>query len=149
MEVFKINKNKIELIGKISSVSYIRTDINGKKFMFFDVVQKDRINEKSYSSSFYKIKLNEDLMEKYQDIIKISNNVYITGYLNSYLKGKQNIYYVYPKEIRLLDKNFNLDYEKIIIDGKEVELWNGEKCESVPCSEEERQEMEELLKEFN
>ena len=38
-----INKNKIELIGKITSLSYERQDINGKKFMFFDLVQNDKL----------------------------------------------------------------------------------------------------------
>ena len=84
--MLKINRNKIELIGKITSLSYERKDINGKRFMFFDIVQNDKLDNNSYSSSFYKVKLNEELLNKYQDIIKVSNNIYIIGYLNSYLK---------------------------------------------------------------
>ena len=39
--------------------------------MFFDIVQNDKLDNDSYSSSFYKVKLNEELLNKYQDIIKI------------------------------------------------------------------------------
>ena len=146
-----MNRNKIELIGKITSLSYERKDINGKRFMFFDIVQNDKLDNNSYSSSFYKVKLNEELLNKYQDIIKVSNNIYIIGYLNSYLKDNQNIYYIYPKEIKLLDKNYKLeddDIPMIDYDTDGVMLWHGKRCEAIPPSEEELKEMEDLLSEF-
>lgn len=149
--MLKINRNKIELIGKITSLSYERKDINGKRFMFFDIVQNDKLDNNSYSSSFYKVKLNEELLNKYQDIIKVSNNIYIIGYLNSYLKDNQNIYYIYPKEIKLLDKNYKLeddDIPMIDYDADGVMLWHGKRCEAIPPSEEELKEMEDLLSEF-
>lgn len=149
--MLKINRNKIELIGKITSLSYERKDINGKRFMFFDIVQNDKLDNNSYSSSFYKVKLNEELLNKYQDIIKVSNNIYIIGYLNSYLKDNQNIYYIYPKEIKLLDKNYELeddDIPMIDYDTDGVMLWHGKRCEAIPPSEEELKEMEDLLSEF-
>ncbi|MGN1312140.1 MAG: hypothetical protein ACI4U4_03920 [Bacilli bacterium] len=149
--MLKINRNKIELIGKITSLSYERKDINGKRFMFFDIVQNDKLDNNSYSSSFYKVKLNEELLNKYQDIIKVSNNIYIIGYLNSYLKDNQNIYYIYPKEIKLLDKNYKLeddDIPMIDYDTDGVMLWHGKRCEAIPPSEEELKEMEDLLSEF-
>lgn len=149
--MLKINRNKIELIGKITSLSYERKDINGKRFMFFDIVQNDKLDNNSYSSSFYKVKLNEELLNKYQDIIKVSNNIYIIGYLNSYLKDNQNIYYIYPKEIKLLDKNYKLeddDIPMIDYDTDGVMLWHGKRCEAIPLSEEELKEMEDLLSEF-
>lgn len=149
--MLKINRNKIELIGKITSLSYERKDINGKRFMFFDIVQNDKLDNNSYSSSFYKVKLNEELLNKYQAIIKVSNNIYIIGYLNSYLKDNQNIYYIYPKEIKLLDKNYKLeddDIPMIDYDTDGVMLWHGKRCEAIPPSEEELKEMEDLLSEF-
>ena len=149
--MLKINRNKIELIGKITSLSYERKDINGKRFMFFDIVQNDKLDNNSYSSSFYKVKLNEELLNKYQDIIKVSNNIYIIGYLNSYLKDNQNIYYIYPKEIKLLDKNYKLeddDIPMIDYDTDGVMLWHGKRCEAIPPSEEELKDMEDLLSEF-
>lgn len=147
----KVNKNKIELIGKITSLSYEQYDINNKKFIFFDIVQNNKIND-SQTSSFYKIKLSSELISKYKDIVKVSNNVYINGYLNTYIKDNKNIYYIFPKEMKLLDKDYKLEDEKktpIIdydIDG--VMLWNGVRCESKRMTDKELQEMETLLNDF-
>ena len=146
--MLKINKNKIELIGKIASLSFERQDVTGKKFMFFDIVQNDKLDENSYSSSFFKIKLNVDLLNKYKDIIKVSNNIYVVGYLNSYLKDNKNIYYIFPKEIKLLDKNYKLENKDTSLfsyDTDGVMLWHGKRCEASPLSKEEYKEMEELL----
>ena len=109
--------------------------------MFFDVMQ---------NNSFYKVKLSSELMTKYEDIVKISNNVYINGYLNTYIKGKQNIYYIYPKEIKLLDQDYKLDDDKptITYDTDGIMLWHGKRCESIPPTKEELEEIENLLNEF-
>ena len=80
--MINIEKNKVELIGTITSIAYERKDINGNKFMFFDVMQ----------NGFYKVKLNEDLIRTYKNVIRVSNRIYIVGYLNSYIKDKQNIW---------------------------------------------------------
>ena len=120
--------------------------------MFFDIVQNNKINDLENSSSFYKIKLSSELMNKYKDIVKISNNVYINGYLNAYQKNKKNIYYVFPKEIKLLDNNYKLENgtkEPIIAyDPDGVMLWNGARCEATPPTDEELEEMENLLNEY-
>ena len=146
------NKNKIELIGKITSLSYEYYDINKNKFMFFDIVQNNKINDLENSSSFYKIKLSSEMILKYKDIVKISNNVYINGYLNTYQKEKRNIYYIYPKEIKLLDNNYKLENgtkePTISYDTDGVMLWNGTRCEATPPTEEELKEMKNLLSEY-
>lgn len=133
--MINIEKNKIEIIGKITSISYEKTDINGNKFMFFDVMQNE----------FYKVKLNEDLIRTYKNVIRLSNKIYIVGYLNSYIKDKQNICYIFPKEIKLVDENnktlYGTDY-----DG--VEVFNGVRCETILATEEEQEEMKNMLKEF-
>lgn len=120
--------------------------------MFFDIVQNDYINEKIYNSSFYKIRLSNDLITKYEDIIFKGNNLYINGFLHSYKKDNRMIYYIYPKEIKVLDKDFDIekDNKSPIIDYDEdgVMLWNGQRCESIPPSEEEKKEMEDLLSAF-
>ncbi len=102
--------------------------------MFFDIAQNDKLGNNS-SFSFYKVKLNERLLNKYQDMIKISNNIYINGYLNSYLKNNQNIYYIFPKEIKLLNKNYKLDGDDIPVIDYDIDgvmLWHGVRCESEP-----------------
>lgn len=133
--MINIEKNKVELIGTITSIAYERKDINGNKFMFFDVMQ----------NGFYKVKLNEDLIRTYKNVIRVSNRIYIVGYLNSYIKDKQNICYIFPKEIKLVDENgkalYGTDY-----DG--VEVFNGVRCEMIPATKEEQEEMKNMLKEF-
>lgn len=146
-----IHKNRIELIGKITSLSYERIDCNGKRFRFFDIVQNDKLEDDKYTSNFFKVKLVEDLINKYKDIIKVSNNIYVDGYLNSYIKDSKMIYYIYPKEIKELDCNYKLlgnDIPMISYDTDGVMLWHGKRCEAIPPTEEERKEMELLLSEL-
>ena len=145
-----IHKNKVELVGKITSISDIKIDINNNKFMFFDIVQNEMIDNKIYNSSFYKVRLNNDLITKYKDILIKGNNLYIDGYLHSYKKDTRLIYYIYPKEIIKLDKDFNFENEipMISYDTDGVMLWHGKRCESIPPTEEELKEMEDLLSEF-
>lgn len=118
--------------------------------MFFDIVQNEMIDNKIYNSSFYKVRLNNDLITKYNDILTKGNNLYINGYLHSYKKDTRLIYYIYPKEIKLLDKDFNFQEEVPMIsyDTDGVMLWHGKRCESIPPTEEELKEMEDLLSEF-
>ena len=64
------------------------------------------------------------------------------------LKDNQNIYYIFPKEIKLLDKNYKLennDIPMIDYDTDGVMIWHGVRCESEPLSEEEQKEMADLL----
>ena len=132
-------------------MSYEKIDCNGKKFMFFDIVQIDKLEENKYISNFFKIKLVEDLIIKYKDIIKVSNNIYVEGHLNSYMKDSKMIYYIYPKEIKILDNNYNLTNNNtptISYDTDGVMLWNGKRCEATEPSEEERQRMEKILSEY-
>lgn len=133
--MINIEKNKVEIIGKITSISYEKTDINGNKFMFFDVMQ----------NGFYKAKLNEDLIRTYKKVIRLSNKIYIVGYLNSYIKDKQNICYIFPKEIKLVDENNNALYGT---DYDGVEVFNGVRCETILVTEEEQEEMKNMLKKF-
>jgi len=140
------------LIGKITSLSYERIDIKGNKFRFFDIVQNDKLEDGTYSSTFFKVKLSNDLISKYQDLIKVSNNIYISGYLNNYIKDGKTIYYVYPKDIKLLDENYksneNNDTPMISYDSDGVMLWHGVRCESKEATPEEQAELEALLNDF-
>lgn len=145
-----INKNKVELIGKITSISDIKIDINDNKFMFFDIVQNEMIDNKINNSSFYKIRLNNNLIIKYKEFLIKGNNLYIDGYLHSYKKDTRLIYYIYPKEIIKLDENFNIENEIPLIsyDADGVMLWHGKRCEAIPPTDEELKEIENLLNRF-
>ena len=137
-------------MGKITSISDIKTDINNNQFMFFDIVQNDELEKDIYNSSFYKIRLNNDLINKYNNILFKGNNIYVNGYLHSYKKDSRLIYYIYPKEIKVLDENFSYeeDIPMISYDTDGVMLWHGKRCEAIPPTKEELEEMEALLNEF-
>jgi len=77
--------------------------------------------------------------------------MYVNGFLHSYKKNNQTIYYISPKLIKVLDKDFNLNketYPMIDYDTDGVMLWNGQRCESTPMDEETRKEMEDFINEF-
>ena len=138
------------MIGKITSISDIKIDINNNKFMFFDIVQNEMIDNKINNSSFYKIRLNNNLIIKYKEFLIKGNNLYIDGYLHSYKKDTRLIYYIYPKEIIKLDENFNIENEIPLIsyDADGVMLWHGKRCEAIPPTDEELKEIENLLNRF-
>lgn len=121
--------------------------------MFFDIVQNDKLEDNSYSSNFYKIKLSETLIQKYKDIIKVSNNVYIKGYLNNYVKGNKTIHYIYPKEIIKLNKKYQIEENKIVqpiidYDKDGTMIWNGKRCEATTPDSNRKKEIEDLLSEY-
>ena len=61
------------------------------------------------------------------------------------IKDKQNICYIFPKEIKLVDENNNALYGT---DYDGVEVFNGVRCESIIATKEEQEEMKNMLKEF-
>ena len=139
------------MIGKITSISEIKKDINNNDFMFFDIVQNEYIDDNLYNSSFYKIRLYNNLIKRYQSVLFKGKNIYVSGYLNSYKKDSKVIYYIYPLEIKELDNNYTLDESSsptISYDPDGVMVWNGKRCESTMCTPEEQKEMEALLSEY-
>ena len=139
------------MIGKITSISEIKKDINNNEFMFFDIVQNEYIDDNLYNSSFYKIRLYNNLIKRYQSVLFKGKNIYVSGYLNSYKKDSKVIYYIYPLEIKELDNNYTLDESSsptISYGPDGVMVWNGKRCESTMCTPEEQKEMEALLSEY-
>ena len=57
---------------------------------------------------------------------------------------------MFPNTIKTIDKDFNYEEEVPMIsyDTDGVMLWHGKRCESIPPTEEELKEMEDLLSEF-
>ena len=56
--------------------------------MFFDIVQNEYIDDNLYNSSFYKIRLYNNLIKRYQSVLFKGKNIYVSGYLNSYKKDE-------------------------------------------------------------
>lgn len=78
----------------------------------------------------------------------MGKNVYLKGYLNSYSDKNKTIHnYVTVTKIENYDF-ISVNGPVIGEDYDGVMLWNGKRCESVPPTEEELAELEELLKPF-
>ena len=82
------------------------------------------------------------------DCFLFGKNVYLKGYLNSY-SDKNKTIHNYVTVTKMQNYDFiSADVPVIGADYDGVETWNGKICESVPLTEEELAELEELLKLF-
>ena len=78
----------------------------------------------------------------------MGKTVYLKGYLNSYQDKNKKIHnYVTVTKIEEYDF-ISTNGPVIGIDCDGVETWNGKRCESIPPTEEELAELEELLSQF-
>ena len=86
-----------------------------------------------------------DYLKSVFEIIKEKNQFDIYGYYDVLIYKDIN----YGLIIKL-DKDFNFEEEipMISYDTDGVMLWHGKRCESIPPTEEELKEMEDLLSEF-
>ncbi len=136
-----IDVNEIIISGVINNI----TD-NNNEYIKFGLTTSKFNNSKTYSS----LNIKRDLYTKYKDFFVKGNKVYVKGYLNSY-SGNNGIHNF------ITVTNISDDYNTLIqgrkgprirYDSDGVMVWNGKRCESKEPTDEERLEMEELLKEF-
>ena len=136
-----IDVNEIIISGVINNI----TD-NNNEYIKFGLTTSKFNNSKTYSS----LNIKRDLYTMYKDFFVKGNKVYVKGYLNSY-SGNNGIHNF------ITVTNISDDYNTLIqgrkgpiirYDPDGVMVWNGKRCESKEPTEEERLEMEELLKEF-
>ena len=136
-----IDVNEIIISGVINNI----TD-NNNEYIKFGLTTSKFNNSKTYSS----LNIKRDLYTMYKDFFVKGNKVYVKGYLNSY--SGNNVIHNFITVTNISD-----DYNTLIqgrkgsrirYDPDGVMVWNGKRCESKEPTDEERLEMEELLKEF-
>lgn len=139
------NINQVLLSGIIVN---IKEGIGG--YILFTMKCK-KYSESKYNFVYVSLSIYEDLYNIYKDIFVKDNEIFIKGYVNSYVDNNGN----YKMFISVI--GVSKSYEQLIEDKKTpyirfdsdgVMVWNGKKCESTPLSEEELKEMDELLNEF-
>lgn len=139
------NINQVLLSGIIVN---IKEGIGG--YILFTMKCK-KYSESKYNFVYVSLSIYEDLYNIYKDIFVKDNEIFIKGYVNSYVDNNRN----YKMFISVI--GVSKSYEQLIEDKKTpyirfdsdgVMVWNGKKCESTPLSEEELKEMDELLNEF-
>ena len=139
------NINHVLLSGIIVN---IKEGIGG--YILFTLKCK-KYSESKYNFVYVSLSIYEDLYNIYKDIFVKDNEIFIKGYINSYVDNNRN----YKMFISVI--GVSKSYEQLI-EGKKtpyirfdpdgVMVWNGKRCESTPLSEEELKEMDELLNEF-
>ena len=139
------NINQVLLSGIIVN---IKEGIGG--YILFTMKCK-KYSVSKYNFVYVSLSIYEDLYNIYKDIFVKDNEIFIKGYVNSYVDNNRD----YKMFISVI--GVSKSYEQLIEDKKTpyirfdsdgVMVWNGKKCESTPLSEEELKEMDELLNEF-
>lgn len=139
------NINQVLLSGIIVN---IKEGIGG--YILFTMKCK-KYSESKYNFVYVSLSIYEDLYNIYKDIFVKDNEIFIKGYINSYVDNNRN----YKMFISVI--GVSKSYEQLIEDKKTqyirfdsegVMVWNGKRCESTPLSEDELKEMDELLNEF-
>lgn len=139
------NINHVLLSGIIVN---IKEGIGG--YILFTMKCK-KYSESKYNFIYVSLSIYEDLYNIYKDIFVKDNEIFIKGYVNSYVDNNRN----YKMFISVI--GVSKSYEQLIEDKKTpyirfdsdgVMVWNGKRCESTPLSEDELKEMDELLNEF-
>ena len=140
-----INYNEIIISGIINNI----TDTNDLyiKFGITSIKYTTTKNNKIYIS----LNIKRNLYEIYKDLFYKGNKIFIKGYLNSYVDMNKDI----KSFISVTDisnnpndiiKGRKTPYIRYDIDN--VMIWNGKRCEIIPPTEEEQQEMERILDEL-
>lgn len=139
------NINHVLLSGIIVN---IKEGIGG--YILFTMKCK-KYSESKYNFVYVSLSIYEDLYNIYKDIFVKDNEIFIKGYINSYVDNNRN----YKMFISVI--GVSKSYEQLIeckktpyirFDPDGIMVWNGKRCESTPLSEEELKEMDELLNEF-
>ena len=133
--------NEVMISGVINNI----TD-NNNQYTKFGLTTIKYDNGKVYTS----LNINRNLYEIYKDFFVKGNKVYIKGYLNSYSFNNK-----IQSFITVIDIANNYDdilkgrkSPHLRYDPDGVMVWNGQRCELIPPTEEEQQELDELLKDF-
>lgn len=136
-----VDLNEIIISGTINNVMD-----NNQDYIKFGLTTLKYDKRKVYSS----LNINRNFYEIYKDFFVKGTKVFIKGYLNSY-SSNNNI----KLFITVLDISNNKDElingrkgPHIRVDPDGVEVWDGKREEAIPMTEEELEEMENLLKDF-
>lgn len=128
-------------------ISNIKDNVD-KEYIWFDITRneyyKDKEGNMKNNSFFFSARINKSLKNKY--ILNTNIEVVIKGIPKGFEGYRQN--YIHVTKINGVELSENIFNKIISYDTDGVMLWNGVRCESEPCTDEELKELEELLKPF-
>ena len=136
-----VDLNEIIISGTINNVMD-----NNQDYIKFGLTTLKYDKRKVYSS----LNINRNLYEIYKDFFVKGTKVFIKGYLNSY--SSNNNIKLFITVLDIADNEDELINGRkgphIRVDPDGVEVWDGKREEAIPMTEEELEEMENLLKDF-
>ena len=125
-------------------ITSIKDNVDNK-FIWFDIRKdeyyKDKDGKMKNNPSFFSVRVSKNMKYKLETNIEIIVKGIPKGFVdkNGY---RQN--YIHATDINGLETN---KYDEIIsYDTDGVMLWNGKRCESIPMSKEEQEEIDKLIK---
>lgn len=125
-------------------ITNIKDNVDNR-FIWFDIRKdeyyKDKDGKMKNNPSFFSVRVSKNMKYKLDTNIEIIVKGIPKGFIdkNGY---RQN--YIHATEINGLETN---KYDEIIsYDTDGVMLWNGKRCESIPMSKEEQEEIDKLIK---
>lgn len=140
-------KSSIIIDGNISSIN----ENIDEKYTWFDICQNNTYKNKEgldvNEASFFTAKINKEKL-KNLNLFNIGSYVVLQGIPKSYIdKNKIKRFYIYVLEIydALTYKKNSKNQLVIDYDSDGVMVWNGNRCEVIPPTEEEKREMDEIL----
>lgn len=140
MEIY----DRITYHGEIVS---IRDNVDDK-FIWFDIKQDNIIKKDgkvTNSPSFFSARIYKE----YKDQLVLHEEIYVKGIPSGYVDKKGNRQnYIHVDMINDIKvKNELIENNTISYDSDGVMLWHGKRCESIPMSKEEQEEIDKLIKE--
>lgn len=141
-----VDYNEVIISGNINVIK----DINDNdKYVKFSIVSK-KYSSNSNSKVYISLNIPKELYCENLDYFFVNSKVFVKGYLNSYSVNNRMQNFITVTKIS--DNYDDIIYERkgprIRYDSDGVMVWNGQRCESKKATEEEQQEMEEILKDF-
>ena len=136
-----VDLNEIIISGTINNVMD-----NNQDYIKFGLTTLKYDKRKVYSS----LNINRNLYEIYKDFFVKGTKVFIKGYLNSYITDNKIKSFI--TVINIADNEDEMLNDRkgphIRMDPDGVEVWDGKREEAIPMTEEDLEEMENLLKDF-
>lgn len=145
MDYEDINYNEIKISGTINNI----THTNDKYIKYGLTSFKYTLNGKS--NIYVSLNISRELYNTYKDLFLKGNKVFVKGYLNTYTDRFNKIQtFITTNDISNNPSDITSDRKEPYIryDPDGVMVWNGKRCETIPPTEKELKELEELLKEF-
>lgn len=85
-------RNSVSIVGNISFIGEEKENINGRKYLFFDICQNSKYilpdGEEKEDKQFFSIKAYPKELERYKELIEVGKWIHVIGYIHAYIDSK-------------------------------------------------------------